>query len=92
MCRESVDEHPKHPTAIRYATPFSDEIMVTPFSQNFKIPSLVVYDEKGDPRAHADVFNKLMDFEGAVQNIPLNFDRHSAGLACKASALDHCVL
>lgn len=67
VCRKGAEVHPEHPVLIRYATPFSNEIMAAPFPQNFKMPNLVVYDGKGDPKAHVDVFNTWMDFEGVSE-------------------------
>lgn len=52
-----------HPGPIRYAITFYDEIMATPFPQNFKMTNLVIYDAKGDPKAHVNVFSMWMDFK-----------------------------
>lgn len=65
--REGVDVHPKRPMPIQYATLFNDEIMATPFLQNFKMPNLVVYNGNGNPKAHVDMFNTWMNFEGTSE-------------------------
>lgn len=67
VCRKGMDICPEHPVLMQYATLFSDEIMIAPFYKNFKILNLVVYDGKGDTKAHVDVFNAWMDFEGVFE-------------------------
>lgn len=62
-----MDARPKCPIPIRCTAPFSDKIMELPFLQNFKMPSLVVYDGKGDLKAHVDMFNMWMDFKGVFE-------------------------
>lgn len=64
---KGVDVRPKHPAPIRYVTPFSDKIMAAPFPQNFTMPNLVVYNGKGDPKAHVVMFNTWMNFEGVFE-------------------------
>lgn len=42
---------------------FSEAIMVTPFSDNFKMPSITLYDGKRDLAIYVEVFCSWMDFE-----------------------------
>lgn len=42
---------------------YSQEIMNASLPKTFKMPNLVIYDEKGDPNEHLDVFRFWMDFE-----------------------------
>ena len=37
--------------------------MVAPLPKTFKMPNLVIYDGKGDPNNHIDIFKSWMDFE-----------------------------
>ena len=37
--------------------------MSSPLPKTFKMPNLVIYDGKGDPSEHLDVFRSWMDFE-----------------------------
>ena len=47
----------------RFESPYSEEIMHAPLPKTFKMPNLVVYDGKGDPNNHIDIFKSWMDFE-----------------------------
>ena len=46
-----------------FQPPYSEEIMSAPLPKTFKMPNLVIYDGKGDPNEHLDVFRSWMDFE-----------------------------
>ena len=37
--------------------------MNTPLPKTFKMPNLMIYDGKGDPNKHLDVFRSWMNFE-----------------------------
>ena len=47
----------------RFESPYSKEILVAPLPKTFKMPNLVIYDGKGDPNNHIDIFKSWMDFE-----------------------------
>lgn len=52
--------------------------MATPFLPNFKLPNLVVYDGKGNPKAHVDIqyldglWKSVRD--NTMKSIPINID------------------
>ena len=46
-----------------FQPPYSEEIMSAPLLKTFKMPNLVIYDGKGDPNEHLNVFRSWMDFE-----------------------------
>lgn len=60
----------KAPTT-HHTSIFSESVMVAPFTDNFKILSITLYDEKGDPTANVEVFSFWMNFECLRDNLIL---------------------
>lgn len=46
---------------------FSEATMAAPFPKNFKMPSIMLYDEKGDQVAYVEVFHSWMDFKKILE-------------------------
>lgn len=42
---------------------FSEAVMTALFPDNFKMPNIASYDDKGDPATHVEVFCSWLDFE-----------------------------
>ena len=47
----------------RFESPYSEKIMVVSLPKTFKMPNLVIYDGKGNPNNHIDIFKSWMNFE-----------------------------
>lgn len=42
---------------------FSEAVMVALFFNNFRGPNITLYDSRGDPVTHVEVFHSWIDFE-----------------------------
>lgn len=49
--------------SIRNTSVFNEALMTAPFPDNFKMPSITPYDDKGDLFAYMEIFCSWIDFE-----------------------------
>lgn len=57
-----VKDAPKAPLALRTFV-FNEVVMAAPFLDNFKMPSITPYNEKGDLMVYVEVFRSWVNFE-----------------------------
>lgn len=59
---DALQVQPTHHTLV-----FSEMVMAAPFPNNFKMPSIPPYNDRGDPTSHVEVFRIWMDFKRVLE-------------------------